>query len=361
VICYVSPEGARAASAGAYVLESCPVAAMAPGTNVGAATPVGVSGATLSQKVEQDAEAYMRSLAERRGRNADLAGRFVSESLSISAQEALDGNVIDLVSPTQAELLATVDGRKVDVGGGTSVTLTTAGATIQEDALSPGAAFLHALFDPNLAFIFFWLGLLLVIIEIIVPHLGVAGVLGAILLLIAFVSFGMLPVRLIGILLLVGSAVAFVLEVKAPGVGIATAIGVALLVAGALFLYKPSVPGVEVAPWVFVPVAVLVAAFFLFAIQAAIRLRRRPPLQQVGAAPGSEGVVVGRDLAPAGVVRVASEEWQAVAAGGRTVPTGARIRVMEVNGLRLTVEPVGDDGGTTPAGSTAPGAGRRKT
>jgi membrane-bound serine protease (ClpP class) len=359
VICYVSPEGARAASAGAYILESCPVAAMAPGTNVGAATPVGVSGAVLSQKVEQDSAAYMRSLAQRRGRNADLAERFVSEALSISAQEALDGNIIDLISPTQADLLATVNGRVVEVGGGTTVTLATAGATIQDQTLSPGAAFLHGLFDPNLAFIFFWLGLVLVIIEIIVPHLGVAGVLGALLLLTSFASFGMLPVQLIGIVLLIGSAVAFVLEVKAPGVGIATGIGVALLVAGALFLYNPSVPGVRVAPWVFVPVAALVAAFFLFAIQAAMRLRRRPPLQRPGAAVGSEGVVVGRDLAPEGVVRVASEEWQAIAAGGGTVPTGARIRVTEVNRLLLTVEPVGDDATTTPAGSAAPGARRR--
>ena len=360
VIGYVSPEGARAASAGAFILLACPVAAMAPGTNVGAATPVGVSGAVLTQKVTNDAVASIRSIAEQRGRNADLAEDFVRDATSVSAQTALDENVIDLIAPTTQDLLAAVDGRSVQVGGGRSVMLDTAGAELVDRHLSPGAAFLHALFDPTLAFIFFWVGLLLVVIELIVPHLGVAGVLGGSMLVAAFASFGMLPVRLIGIVLLIGSVVAFVLELHAPGIGVATATGAALLIAGGLFLYDGSVPNVRVSPWVLVAMAAIVTAFFTFTVRAALRLRHRPPVQGPGMIVGTEGIVLGDGLRPEGVVRAASEEWKALAAGGATIPGGTRVRIIAIDGLRLTVEPVGDDG-PSPAGLAAPGLGERKT
>lgn len=360
VIGYVSPEGARAASAGAFILLACPVAAMAPGTNVGAATPVGVSGAVLTEKVTEDAVASIRSIAERRGRNAGLAEDFVRDATSVTAQTALDEDVIDLIEPTTEDLLAAVDGRTVQVGGGRSVTLDTAGAELVDRHLSPGSAFLHALFDPTLAFIFFWLGLLLVMIELIVPHLGVAGILGGSMLVAAFASFGMLPVRLIGVVLLVGSVVAFLLELHAPGIGVATATGAALLIAGGLFLYDGSVPDVRVSPWVLVGMAAIVTAFFAFAVRAALRLRHRPPAQGPGMIVGTEGVVLGGGLGPEGVVRAAAEEWKAVAAGGGAIPGGARVRVTGIDGLRLTVEPVGDDG-PSPAGLAAPGAGERTT
>ncbi|MEP6476764.1 MAG: nodulation protein NfeD [Actinomycetota bacterium] len=361
VIGYVSPEGARAASAGAFILLACPVAAMAPGTNVGAATPVGVSGAVLTQKVTEDAVASIRSIAERRGRNADLAEDFVRDATSVTAQTALDQHVIDLIAPTTTDLLAAVDGRTVQVGAGRSVTLDTTGAELSDRHLSPGAAFLHALFDPTLAFIFFWLGLLLVVIELIVPHLGVSGVLGGSMLVAAFASFGMLPVRLIGVLLLVGSVMAFVLELHAPGIGVATATGAALLIAGGLFLYDGSVPDVRVSPLVLLAMAAIVTAFFTFAVRAALRLRHRPPVQGPDMILGMEGLALGGGLRPEGIVRAAAEEWKAVAAGGATIPGGARVRVTAIDGLRLTVEPVGDDGGHAPGGLPAAGLGERTT
>jgi membrane-bound serine protease (ClpP class) len=360
VIGYVSPEGARAASAGAFILLACPVAAMAPGTNVGAATPVGVSGAVLTEKVTNDAVASIRSIAEQRGRNADLAEDFVRDATSVTAQTALDENVIDLIAPTTQDLLAEVDGRTVQVGGGRSVILDTSGAELVDRNLSPGAAFLHALFDPTLAFIFFWLGLLLVVIELIVPHLGIAGILGGSMLVAAFASFGMLPVRLIGIVLLVGSVVAFVLELHAPGIGVATATGAALLIAGGLFLYDGSVPDVRVSPWVLVAMAVIVTAFFTFTVRAAMRLRHRPPVQSPEKIVGAVGTVLGDGLEPEGIVRAASEEWKAVAADGGTIPGGARVRVTAIDGLRVTVEPLGDDG-SSPGGLAAPGLGERTT
>jgi membrane-bound serine protease (ClpP class) len=354
VIGYVSPAGARAASAGAFVLTACNVAAMAPGTNVGAATPVGVSGAVLTDKVTEDAVASIRAIAEQRGRNADLAESFVRDATSVSAETALDEGAIDLISPSVDDLLTQIDGTTVEVAGGRSVTLDTAGAELDDRNLSPGAALLHALFDPNLAFIFFWVGLLLVIIELIVPHLGVAGILGGSMLVVAFASFGMLPVRLIGILLLVGSVIAFILELKAPGIGLAAGVGAALLIAGGLFLYDGSVPEARVSPVVLIATAGVVTVFFTFVVQAAIRLRHRPPVMSgVDHLVGAEGIVVGSGLAPDGVVRVAAEEWRARAVGPETIPAGTRIRVRAIDGLLLTVERVAHDE-VAPAGSAVP-------
>ncbi len=182
VIGYVSPIGARAASAGAFVLLSCPVAAMAPGTNVGASTPIGLSGGDLATKVQNDAEASIRKLAQTYGRNEAVAESFVSDAVSITAEEALDQGVIDLIAPTTEDLLAQVDGQTVTLGTGQTTTLHTANATLQEDPLGAFMGFLHSLLDPNLAFIFFWLGLGLIVLELIVPGHIFSGTLGTILL-----------------------------------------------------------------------------------------------------------------------------------------------------------------------------------
>jgi membrane-bound serine protease (ClpP class) len=337
VICHVAPEGARAASAGTFILIACPVAAMAPGTNVGAAHPVGVSGAINLQKAENDAAAYIRSLAERYGRNADWAERAVRESISASAQEALELGVIDVISPSEAALLRDVDGRTVRVAGGEEVVLSTVGLTLDRRGMAAGLALLHTLLDPNLAFIFFWLGITFVAIEFFVPG-GVLGVTGAIMLVLAFMALGMLPVQLIGILLLVASVAFFILELKLPGHLIGTVAGLISLVLGGLFLFDPSVPSARVSPWVIAPVAVFAAVFFLFVIRAAIRMRGARVASGVGPLVGTEGTVV-TDLDPTGIVQVASEEWTAESEAG-SVPKGARIRVVRVDGLRLKVMPV---------------------
>src|SRR6186997_67369 len=220
VIGYVAPSGARAASAGAFVLMSSPVAAMAPGTNVGASTPIGLSGGDLADKVTNDAAASMRKLAQTYDRNADVAESFVTSATSITAQEAYDQGVIEYLASSQDDLLAQLDGQTVRLANGTTVTMQTAGAAIEEEPLGGFFGFLHTLLDPNLAFIFFWLGLGLVILELIVPGHIFSGTIGTILLILAFVSFGVLPVRIIGIALLVLSVVAFIVELKAPGFGV---------------------------------------------------------------------------------------------------------------------------------------------
>ena len=169
VIGYVSPLGARAASAGTFILLACNVAAMAPGTNVGAAHPVGLSGAIESEKATNDAAASIRAIAETRGRNADWAERAVRYSVSVSAEEALNLDVIDLISPDVRSLLEDVNGEVVTVAGGEQVTLQLTGAAIDEQSMSSIARFLHGLLDPNIAFIFFWLGLALIVLELFTP------------------------------------------------------------------------------------------------------------------------------------------------------------------------------------------------
>ncbi len=353
VICFVAPEGARAASAGAFVLMSCPVAAMAPGTNVGAATPIGVSGLTLERKVTNDAVASIRSMAEIYGRNADVAESFVRDATSISATAALDEGVIDRIEPSVGSLLAAVSGTTVTLGDSSTTTLPDlAGLELNERSMSPGAGFLHGLFDPNLAFIFFWVGLLLIVIELIIPGHIFSGTVGTILLLTSFASFGLLPVRLIGVSLLIASVIFFVLEVKAPGLGIWSLAGLASLVGGGLFLYDGS-GGVRVSPWVLLGVAALVAVFFGVVVSKLIAIRHVPPVPQgAEAIVGHEGVVLGAGLGTDGVVRVASEEWRAVSPSG-PLPGGTQVRVTGLDGLVLTVEPLIDE--HVPAAAPAEG------
>jgi membrane-bound serine protease (ClpP class) len=341
VVCYVSPQGARAASAGAFILTACPIAAMAPGTNVGAATPVGVSGIVLSRKVTEDAVAYIRSLAEQRDRNPDLAESFVREATSVSAEEALTERAIDLVEPTTESLLAAVDGRIVTVGDGNEVTLHTAGVPIEERNLSASVAFLHALLDPNLAFIFFWLGLALIVLELIVPGHIFSGTIGTIMLVLSFASFGLLPVRLLGILFLVASVGFFLLELKVPGLGVWSIAGIVSLVLGGQFLFNGA-GGVHVSPLVTLPVAAAVAAFFGLAVAKLLEIRHKPAPLGPERFIGMEGVALDGGLSPQGVVRVASEEWNATSARG-PVPAGAMVKVTALDGLRLTVEPADED------------------
>jgi membrane-bound serine protease (ClpP class) len=343
VICYVSPEGARAASAGAFVLMSCPVAAMAPGTNVGAATPVGVSGLTLQRKVTEDAVASMTAMAEIYGRNADVAASFVRDATSISAEQALEDGVIDRVEPNVESLLGAVGGTTVTLGDGSTATLPVlTGSAIDERSMSPGARFLHELFDPNLAFIFFWFGLALIVMELIIPGHVFSGTIGTILLLASIASFGLLPVRLIGVVFLVASVVFFVLEVNAPGLGVWSLAGLASLIAGGLFLYDGS-GGVRVSPVVLIAVAAGVALFFGVAVSKLLAIRHVPPVPHgADALVGRDGVVIGAGLGPHGVVRVASEEWRAVSSSG-PLPVGARIHVTGLDGLVLTVESLVDE------------------
>lgn len=335
VVCHVSPPGARAASAGAFILTACPVAAMAPGTNVGAATPVGFAGATQRNKAVNDAAAYLRSLAERTGRDPVLAERFVREALSVSAEQALEAGAIDLIAPTRAALLGAIDGRSVTLGDGRTVELRTAGATVEVRPLGSLVGLLHALVDPTLAFVFFWLGLILVVLELLVPGHVFSGTIGTAMLIVAVLSFGLLPVRLLGVVLLAASVVFFLLELKLPGLGAWSGLGLVTLALGGWFLFDRS-GGAGVSPVAIAPVAAVVAAFFGFVVAKLLALRHLPHALGPSAVVGRDGVVV-TDLDPDGIVRVAAEEWRAISAAA-PIPAGARVTVTSLDGLVLTVE-----------------------
>jgi membrane-bound serine protease (ClpP class) len=336
VLCWTGPSGARAASAGTFVMLACPVNAMAPGTNIGAAHPVGVSGAISEEKVTNDAAAFARSLAERTGRNADWAEQAVRQSVSLSAEAAVDQNVADMLAASATEFLDKADGRKVTTAAG-PVTVRTAGAVVE--ATEPGAAvaLLHGLIDPNLAFIFFYLGLILIVIEVLHPGVSVPGILGALLLVISVVAFGILPVRLGGVALLAVSVVLFGVELKHPGVGLPLAGGLVCLVVGGLLLFDPAVTGARVSPWLLVLVAALLAGFFLLVVRAVVAARRLPAPAGMDALVGAVGVALG-PLAPRGEVRVAKERWSAESARG-AIPAGTAVRVVRREGLKLIVEP----------------------
>jgi membrane-bound serine protease (ClpP class) len=308
---------------------------MAPATNVGAAQPVGLSGAVASEKAVNDAAEYMVSIAETRDRNAVWAESAVRDAESASAEEALQLGVIDLIAPDVPTLLADVNGMTVQVSG-EPVTLDVAGATVTEDTMGFFANFFHSLLDPNLAFVFFWLGLAFIVAEFFIPG-GIVGTLGVLMFVASLVALGMLPVQIIGVVLLVASVVFFVLELLHPGVGLPAIAGVVCLVLGGLYLFDTSVPGVAVSPFVIVPVAVFAALFFLIVVRAAMRLRHRGSTTRDQELVGLEGVVLS-DLNPRGVVQVASENWTAESVRG-TPRKGAHVRVVEMEGLKLKVEP----------------------
>lgn len=334
VVAYVAPAGARAASAGTFILLAAHVAAMAPGTNVGAAHPVGLQGAIASEKATNDAAAYIRSLAETRGRNAAWAEDAVRRSVSASATEALELGVIDLIAPSVPALLREIDGRRIELADGRAVVLATTGAPIIREGLGGLRGLLHALLTPELAFVFFWLGLAFLVTELFVPG-GVVGTVGAVMLLAAIVALGMLPVTLLGIVLLLASIVFFVLELKHPGIGGLALGGVVCLLLGGWLLFGEQA---RISWFVIVPVAALASAFFLVVVRAAIRMRRSAVEMRDERLVGREGVVV-RDLAPTGVVQLASEEWTAEAVRGAPA-AGERVRVVRVDGLKLFVEPL---------------------
>jgi membrane-bound serine protease (ClpP class) len=336
VICYTSPEGARAASAGTFIMQSCTVAAMAPGTAIGAAHPVGVSGVIEQEKVTNDAVALIRSLAETHHRNPDWAEKAVRDAISASAQQALQLHVIELVEPTTTDVLHAADGKQFYDGAGRPVVVHTAGATVETRDMGVGASILHGLLSPDFAFIFFYLGLGLIVAGFL--HHPVALIFGILSLVAAFVSFGMLPVNLIGIVLLLASAAFFLIELKHPGLGLPAVGGVITLILGALFLFNPHVPNAHVAWGTIIPVAIFTTFFFVVVVGATTRARRLPKTTGRQTLIGQEGVVT-TALTPEGVVQLAAERWSARSMRG-PVPTGMIVRVTGVDGLTLQVEPV---------------------
>ncbi len=335
VIVYVSPQGARAASAGALITLASHVAVMAPSTSIGAATPIaGEGGEDLAQKVINDAASYAESIAEQRGRNVDFAIDAVREGKSIAANEALEIGVIDLIARDRPELLTELEGRTVELAPGRTVTLSTLGVEVIEVEMGFARSVLQWLADPNIAFLFISIGTLAIIYELANPGIGAGGITGAILLLLAFTALSVLPVNAAGVILLILAGVLFVAELFVPGIGVFAAGGTVALVLGGLFLFRGPI-GVD--PAAVLPVALLVGAGALALGRVAWRTRRLIGVSGTEAIVGARGVVKAIDGDDVQVF-VQGSWWGARARSGPLRPD-QEIRVTEMDGLRLIVEP----------------------
>ncbi|MEU8844802.1 nodulation protein NfeD [Streptomyces sp. NPDC048564] len=336
VIVYVTPSGARAASAGAYITMSAHIAAMAPGTHIGAGTPVTGQGEEASEKVINDSVAFAVSIAGQRDRSTDFARDMVREGTSVSDTEAVRTDVVDLGAPSREALLDEVDGRPIVVGeqgAEREVVLRTADARAETHDLGFFGELRQLLASPELAFLFLSIGTLAVIYELASPGVGVGGVIGVILLVLGFVALSVLPFNVAGLLLLILAAALFTAEVLTPGVGVFAAGGTVALVFSGILLFRGEL-GVD--PAVLWPTAVVVGGGAVLAGRLAWRARKAP------ATTGHEGLL-GRETV---VRRVDGETGQVLLDGawwavrGRTAPVtqGQRVRVVEIAGLELLVD-----------------------
>jgi len=342
VVTYVAPSGGRAASAGFFLLEAGEVAAMAPGTNTGAAHPVAMTGemdAVMSQKVENDAAAYIRSISAKRGRNSELAETTVRQSKSYTEREALDQHLVDLIAANDSQLLAELDGRTVTRFDGRTQTLHTAGAGVEVYEKTLRQKIVSAIADPNIALVLLVIGALSIYLEFNSPGLIAPGVVGAILMLLGLSAISVLPINWLGAALLLLAFTLFVLEAKFAAHGILAVGGAVSMVLGAVMLVDSPIPEMRVHWGTAIALALPFSAITVMLLSLALRARRGK------VETGSEGMIgqtgsAITELAPEGKVFVHGEYWDAVSL--RPAPAGTRIRVTAIDRLKLTVEPVPD-------------------
>jgi membrane-bound serine protease (ClpP class) len=340
VVVYISPRGARAASAGVFITIAADVAAMAPGTNIGAAHPVSIGlgkmDQTMEKKVLNDFVAYGRALAEERGRNADWMEKAIRQRVSIPASEALKLKVVDVMAVNLEDLLTKINGRRVEVGG-KKLVLHTAGVPVRD--IPEGLRFrvLRYIGDPNIAFILMMIGLAGIYFELAHPGVVLPGVLGGICLLLAFFAFQTLPINWIGFLLILLSFVFFVLEFKVTSYGLLSLAGVVSLFLGAIMLFRGGGPGMNVSWSVLVPTVLTISAFFVVVAGIVFRSHLRRSMTGTAGMVGERGVAQ-TDLKPEGQVYVHGEYWHAVSA--EPINAGEPIEVVQVVDLKLLVRRV---------------------
>lgn len=342
VIIYVAPSGARAASAGFFILQAADVAAMAPGANTGAAHPVMLVGSQpdkiLAEKIENDSAALMRSVVAKRGRNVEVAESAVRQSKSFTDQEALKDHLIDVVAPSQEDLLKQLDGREITRFNGEKVTLHLANKPVRDFEMTLKQKILAFLMDPNMAFVLLAIGLLSLYIEFNHPGAIVPGVVGFFFVVLAVFALNILPVRFAALGLILVSFVFFTLEAKFASHGVLTIAGIVSLVIGALLLVDAPIPQMRVRLWTALAVAIPLGLITTFLMGIALKARRGKITT------GAQGLVgeiaVARSpLSPQGKVFVHGELWDAISSA--PVDAGEQVRIRAVADLHLEVEPVG--------------------
>ncbi|GBD17629.1 hypothetical protein HRbin27_00113 [bacterium HR27] len=364
VIVYVAPEGARAASAGVFITYAAHIAAMAPATNIGSASPVliGQDGQptetddTMQRKVVNDAVAKIRSLAERHGRNADWAEQAVREAVNITAEQAAALGVVDLVAPSLDALLDAVDGRTITTSAG-EVTLRTRDAEVVTVGMTTLERFFQMLSDPNIAYILLSLGMLGLFFELANPGSILPGVLGGILLLLGLYALGTLDVNWTGVLLMGFAFLLFLIDLYVPTHGVLTLGGIISFALGSLLLLQsPANPAFQLSRAVIIAVTGTVAALFLILVYLVARAHARRPATGKEALIGARAIVR-RALEPEGMVFVEGELWRARSLSG-PIPAGQTVRVVGLEGLVLLVEPLTEETAVEPQRATAPSSRR---
>ena len=338
IIVYVAPSGSRAGSAGVFITLAANIAAMAPGTNIGAAHPVQMGekiDKTMEAKILNDTVAYIKTIAKQRGRNEQWAEKAVRESVSVHEDEALKLGVIDLISPSLEDLLVRVDGREVTVSPGKIIALKVRGAEVKNINMSFRDRFLDIISNPSIAYILLMLGFYGLLYELASPGAILPGVIGGICLILAFFAFQMLPINYAGVALILLGIILFIAEVKITSYGMLSVGGVISLLLGSVMLINSPADFLRISfIKVVLPVVLMSAAFFLFALVMVVRAHRRRPTT------GKEGLVGGKgvattDLKPEGVVEIRGELWNAVAE--ETIKAGEKIQVKETEGMKVKV------------------------
>ena len=349
VAVYVWPRGARAASAGVFIAMAAQIAAMAPGTHIGAAHPVSSGGAdiqgTMGEKVLNDTLAKLKSLTQLRHRNLDWPDQAVRRSLSFTATEAVSRRIVDLTASDLEDLLVKVDGRTVDMPHGTMV-LHTRGLEERPFSMNFMDRFLGFLVNPDIAYILLIIGMFGIIFELSHPGIVAPGIAGGIALLLSFISFGSLPTNLGGVLFIVLAIVLFILDIKLPTHGVLTAGGILSFVLGSFLLFPPwraprlpSGPVARVSPAIIFLMTALVAAFFVFVVSKGLLAQRRRPTIGTESITGSTGRAL-TDIDPVGQVQSMGEQWSARSVEG-TIHAGESVEVVGREGLTLLVRPRG--------------------
>jgi len=348
VVTYVYPTGSRAASAGFFVLLSADVAAMAPGTDTGAASPITAIGGqpvqvdqTLAKKILNEANAYLRSYVTKRGRNPELASTAVTDAKAFTEKEALDGKLIDLIANSPQDLFAKLNGRSVTRFDGTMTRLDLSHPVVVPIEMNGRERFLQRIVQPDVFFVLLILGALGLYVEFTHPGLFAPGVIGGIAVLLALFSMHLLPINLAGILLLILALALFALEAKYPTHGILGVGGVIAMILGALMLIRSPLTGMGVSLFTALSVAIPFAIIVVLLMRLVLRSHVWKPSTGREEMIGEEGQItepVGAGAA--GMVFVHGELWRAIAANGQDIPKGARVKVRKVAGLTLEVEPI---------------------
>ncbi|MGD0794853.1 MAG: nodulation protein NfeD [Dehalococcoidales bacterium] len=342
VVVYISPAGARAASAGVFITMAAHVAVMAPNTAIGAAHPVSIgnggevqTSSTMEEKVLNDAAAYIRSLAEAHGRNMDWAEKAVRESVSATEREALDLKIIDMIAPDLPTLISQLDGRQVTLLNNQQVTLQTQGVTVNEVPMRTIEKFLYTIASPDIAYILMSVAMLGIMAEIFSPGLIFPGIIGGICLLLSFYSLGMLPVNYAGVLFIVLAFGLFIGELLTPGFGLFFGGGMVSLIIGSLILFQRAPPLFRVDWWLIATVTILLAGGLGFIMYRAISIHRKQPTTGREELMGKT-VLVKVALNPSGTVFYRGERWSAVSESGE-VRAGEEVIINRIDGLTLYV------------------------